>query len=234
MGEKSGIYWISWANAHAQNSKDIETLADPFKERVKAFIKALNEAGAKVEIEAARRDERRAYLFHWSWLIGLGKAKASAAGKKDGVDIEWDHGDDAKSIAGAKEMIAGFGLAIPPKSKVAPALNSKHINGTAVDMTIKWSGTIEVVTKRRPGIIRPFSDEIEGMPLPGYFGNIERKYGLGDTRTLLAPHLVGAIETVSITYMKDANKNYRLHKLGRKFKVIKHLSDEPHWSDTGR
>ena len=26
MGDKSGIYWVSWADAHAKNSKDIETL----------------------------------------------------------------------------------------------------------------------------------------------------------------------------------------------------------------
>jgi hypothetical protein len=64
-----------------------------------------------------------------------------------GVDIEWDHGDPEQSKKGAKEMIDGFGLAVPPNSTNAPALNSNHISGKAVDMTISWAGTIKVKKK---------------------------------------------------------------------------------------
>jgi hypothetical protein len=144
---KSGKYWVTWANQHAKNSSSVDDLADPFKANVKAFIKALEDAGATVKVTSTRRDAKRAYLFHWSWLIALGKAKPSDATALAGVDIEWDHGDIAKSKAGAKEMVDGFGLAVPPKSNVAPALSSNHIAGKAIDMDITWTGELKVKKK---------------------------------------------------------------------------------------
>lgn len=153
---KSGTYWVTWANAHAKNSDSVDDLADPFKDKVKEFIKALEDAGATVSVTSTRRDAKRAYLFHWSWLIGLGKSKASAATAKAGVEIEWDHGDDAQSKAGAKEMIRGFGLAVPPKSKVAPALSSNHISGKAIDMDITWEGDLKVKKKDGKTVTVPF------------------------------------------------------------------------------
>ena len=64
-----------------------------------------------------------------------------------GVDIQWDHGELKASKAGAKEMVSGFGLAVPPKSNVAPSLTSNHIAGNAIDMDIVWSGTISIAKK---------------------------------------------------------------------------------------
>ncbi len=189
--EKSGKNWVTWANTNAKNSSDISKLVDPFKSNVTAFIKALKEAGASVSVSSTRRSEKRAYLFHWSWKIYLEKAKPEDATKKAGVDIEWNHGDKAKSIAGAKEMVLGFGLAVPPNSKVAPSLTSNHISGKAIDMTITWKGTIEVARKGNP-------------------------------------------KKVKITYMPNANSNLELHKVGKSYGVIKHTSDRPHWSVTGR
>jgi len=144
---KSGKCWVTWANANAKNSQSVDDLADPFKTQVKAFIAALEAAGAKVEVTATRRDAKRAYLFHWSWLIALGKAKPSEATAMSGVDIEWDHGDLAHSKAGAQEMVDGFGLAVRPDSTVAPALMSHHIAGKAIDMKITWNGTLKVKNK---------------------------------------------------------------------------------------
>lgn len=144
---KSGTYWVTWANTHAKDSSSVEDLVDPFKTNVKAFIKALQNAGATVDVENTKRSDKRAYLFHWCWLIGLGKVKPSDAGSMLGVDIEWDHGDAEKSKKGAKEMIDGFGLAVPPNSTNAPALHSNHISGKAVDMTISWTGTIKIKKK---------------------------------------------------------------------------------------
>jgi hypothetical protein len=153
---KSGKYWVTWANQNAKNSSEIKDLVDPFKTNVEAFIKALEDAGAKVEITATRRAPKRAYLFHWSWLIYLGKAKPSDATAMPGVDIEWDHGDLAKSKAGAKEMIDGFGLALPPKSNVAPSLTSNHIAGKAIDMNITWTGNLVVKKKDGKEVTVPF------------------------------------------------------------------------------
>jgi hypothetical protein len=151
MPTKSGLFWVTWANANAKNSKSIDDLANPFRDNVIAFKNALEDAGATIEVTTTRRSDKRAYLFHWSWLIGLGKIKAAEAESKAGVDIEWDHGNADASRRGAKEMIDGFGLAVPPESTNAPALKSKHISGTAIDMEIKWKGTINA--KNRDGIV---------------------------------------------------------------------------------
>ena len=144
---KSGVGWVTWANAHATNSTSVDDLVEPFKANAKAFVKALGDAGATVTVGTTTRSAKRAYLFHWCWLIGLGKAKASEATTMPGVDIEWDHGDAANSKKGAKEMIDGFGLAVPPSSTNAPALNSNHIAGKAIDMDIAWKGTMKIKKK---------------------------------------------------------------------------------------
>ena len=144
---KSGTYWVNWANSHAQNSESLDSLEAIFKGHVQLFKAALEAAGAKVDIKATQRHPDRAYLFHWCWLVGLGKIKPSEAKPRLSVPIIWDHGDVKSSIAGASEMIKGFGLAVPPHSKLAPALNSNHIAGKAVDMDITWSGTIAVTQK---------------------------------------------------------------------------------------
>jgi len=47
----------------------------------------------------------------------------------------------------ALEMVRGFGLAVPPRSINPPSLTSNHIAGKAIDMTITWTGTINVKKK---------------------------------------------------------------------------------------
>jgi len=145
--KKSGKHWVTWANSNAKNSKDLNKLVNPFKTNLIAFKKALEDAGATIKISSTRRNAKRAYLFHWSWKIALKKCKPSEATAMTGVDILWDHDDDEKSIAGADEMVKGFGLAIPPSSKVAPSLTSNHIRGKAIDMTITWKKSINVKAK---------------------------------------------------------------------------------------
>lgn len=157
---KSGSYWVTWANAHATASDSVDDLADPFKTNAKDFIKALEDAGATVTITETRRSAKRAYLFHWCWLIGLGKAKASEATDMTGVEIEWDHGDDDKSKAGAQEMIDGFGLAVPPNSTNAPALSSNHIAGNAIDINITWKDTIKIKKKDGTEVSVTFMDDV--------------------------------------------------------------------------
>ena len=147
MAEKSGTYWVTWANAHANNSSSIEDLESDFKDKAKAFIEALEDAGATVDVTATKRHENRAYLFHWCWMIALDKAKASDVPAKVGVDIQWDHGDETKSKEGAQLMVTGFGLAVPPASTDAPALSSNHISGKAIDMDVTWTGKIKINKK---------------------------------------------------------------------------------------
>jgi len=147
VSTKSGTYWVTWANQNALNSTSLDRLETNFKTNVVAFKTALEAAGATVSIQATRRSDKRAYLFHWAWRIFTGDVKADAATAMTGVDIEWDHDDEAKSIAGAEEMVTGFGLAVPPNSTVAPSLTSNHIRGKAIDMTISWTGKIDVAKK---------------------------------------------------------------------------------------
>lgn len=147
MPINSGLSWITWANTNAANSTDIEQLEATFRQNVKDFKAALEAAGATVSVSDTKRSDKRAYLFHWSWKISQDKCKASEATSMAGVDITWDHGDDAKSKAGAQEMVTGFGLAVPPKSTNAPALDSRHIQGKAIDMDITWTGKIKVKNK---------------------------------------------------------------------------------------
>lgn len=154
----SGKSWVAWADIHAVNSEDLDDLVEPFRANAKGFIAALEAAGATVAVSATLRPAKRAYLFHYSWLIGLGKLKPKAAKAKLGVDIEWDHGDAAKSKAGALEMIRGFGLAVPPNSLVAPAVDSNHIAGKAIDMSIAWTGELEVAKKDGKTVKVPFVD----------------------------------------------------------------------------
>ena len=154
----SGKSWVAWADIHAVNSEDLEDLVEPFRANAKAFIAALEAAGATVAVSATLRPAKRAYLFHYSWLIGLGKIKPKTAKAKIGVDIEWDHGDAAKSKAGALEMIRGFDLAVPPDSMVPPAVDSNHIAGKAVDIRIAWKGELEVAKKDGKTVKVPFVD----------------------------------------------------------------------------
>src|SRR6266850_5385047 len=69
----SGKYWVTWADTNAKNSDQIEDLEEDFRGKVKEFKKALEDAGAKVEPTTTTRSDKRAYLFHWSWKIALGK-----------------------------------------------------------------------------------------------------------------------------------------------------------------
>ena len=145
--EKSGKYWVDWADKNAENSNKLDDLEASFKVQAAAFIKALENAGAKVRITTTKRSAKRAYLFHWSWKIALGKCKASDASKMEGVAIQWDHADAGKSKSAAQEMVDGFGLAVPPKSTVAPSKTSNHIIGKAIDLTITWTGSIKIKKK---------------------------------------------------------------------------------------
>lgn len=147
MAKKSGKYWVTWANQNAINSTKISDLDPTFKLKVEAFIKALSDAGAAVDILTTKRRDKRAYLFHWAWKISQGKCKPVDAKKMIGVDIDWDHGDLTKSKAGALEMVRGFGLAVPPRSIFPPALTSNHISGKAIDMTIKWKNSVNIKKK---------------------------------------------------------------------------------------
>ena len=166
----SGSKWVTWANSNATNSNKMSDLSASFKPKAEAFIKALKDAGASVTVRSTLRSRKRAYLFHWSWRVSLGKdAKGNVAASQEteadkdveaGVDIKWDHGDETKSKAGAQQMVDGFALAVPPKSKIAPSKTSKHITGTAIDMDITWSGKLKVKKKDGTEVEIDFMEDV--------------------------------------------------------------------------
>lgn len=157
---KSGSYWVAWANAHAKNSVALSDLESTFRTKVTAFIKALKDAGVTVAISATKRNEKRAYLFHWCWKIAQGKVAATAVPAMSGVDIEWDHGAAAPSKAGAQQMVSGFGLAVPPNSINPPALHSNHISGKGIDMTLTWIGTKKLKKQDGTLVDVPFNNDV--------------------------------------------------------------------------
>ncbi len=173
---KSGKYWVTWAETNATQSTALNDLEVGFKSNVDSFLKALTNAGIKFTVSTTKRSPLRAYLFHWSWKIALGKCKTSEPSKVAGVNIDWDHGDDQKSKLAAQEMVDGFGLAVPPKSTVAPALTSNHILGKAIDITFeKWVGTIKIKKKDNVEVAVEYKSDVNANKL---LHEVGASYGL--------------------------------------------------------
>lgn len=184
MPTKSGTFWVTWADSHAKNSDSVDDLVEPFRSNTKSFIKALKDAGATVIVSTTRRSDKRAYLFHSSWKISQGKCKASDPPTLAGVDIQWDHGTEPESKRGALEMVDGFGLAVAPQSINPPSLTSHHITGNAVDMTIKWAGTISIKERAETTVAVPFMSNVN---LNSALHGVGDSYGVKKLNTD-APH----------------------------------------------
>ena len=142
----SGKKWV----AKFPTSKDISDLESTFQANVNGFINAIKEknedgtpinSGVNVDILATYRPPERAFLMHWSWCIVKEHYDANKVPKMDGVDICWWHGDQTKSEEAAQEMVDGYTI---NKLKVAPALNSRHTSHQAIDMSITWSGDLNI------------------------------------------------------------------------------------------
>ena len=157
-------------------SVSLDDLISPFKENCKAFIAALEAAGAKVSIAATFRPPERAYLMHYCCMIAFSKMDPAAVPPMAGVDIQWDLGNAPDSIRAASDMAKGYDIAFPA------ALVSRHTQRRAIDMTVSFQGNA----------------------------------------TLELPH-IEIRSTVPST----------LWAAGATFKVIKLISDPPHWSDDG-
>jgi hypothetical protein len=137
----SGSAWWHANQAKFPNSSSIADLAAPFRANVEAFVAALKAAGASVDVASTLRSKKRAHLMHFSWKIAKGLVVPATVPSEPDVDIVWDHGDLAKSKAGAQQMVDLFGI------KFQPSLTSLHLTGLAIDMDIEWSGTLHVKNK---------------------------------------------------------------------------------------
>jgi hypothetical protein len=143
--EPSGVVWVG----RFPTSKSTTTLIDGFRQKCDAFLAALDNAGATVDINATRRPPERAYLMHWSFVINAGEVEPEDVPPHAGVDIEWVHQktngspDLPASRAAAAAMVHGYSIAH------RPALTSLHIFGKAIDMSIGWDGVLKI--KQRNG-----------------------------------------------------------------------------------
>lgn len=135
LPQPSGSAWV----ARFPTSRSIDDLEQPFRTKVESFVGALAAAGASVHIFATRRPPERAYLMRYAWDVSRARIAPADVPAMPGVDIEWDHGDDAASRAAAAEMVEAFWLAH------RPSLSSRHIEGLAIDMHVTWTGTLSIV-----------------------------------------------------------------------------------------
>ncbi|MDF0540841.1 peptidoglycan-binding domain-containing protein [Sphingobium sp. H39-3-25] len=134
----SGADWWHANQARFANSADLDDLVEPFRGKARIFIKALRDAGANVRISATRRNPTRAWLMHHCYRIAKKQEAPGAVPPNPACDIIWDHGTPAASRAAAQDMADLFGIAY------LPSLNSRHIEGKAIDITIGWSGTLSI------------------------------------------------------------------------------------------
>ncbi|MES2442603.1 MAG: peptidoglycan-binding domain-containing protein [Pseudomonadota bacterium] len=134
----SGVAWWQANQASFPNSDKIADLAAPFRDNAAKFVKALTDAGASVTISATLRNATRARLMRNCWDVANGIVAPKDVAAIPGVAINWDHGILANSKKAAQDMVNLISIA------VQPALNSLHITGKAIDMTIEWTGTLKI------------------------------------------------------------------------------------------
>lgn len=79
--------------------------------------------------------------MHNAWMIWKNKIKPESVAPMPGVPIDWVHRTQEESIGAAYAMCVGFKLL---NLEDAPALESNHTKGLAIDMSISWSGTLHV------------------------------------------------------------------------------------------
>jgi hypothetical protein len=150
----SGAAWWHANEAKFPTSRSVDDLKPPFRDNVAAFIKAMRDAGATVNISATLRHPTRAHLMHYCVKVAKGQIAPSQVPAVAGCAIAWDHGNPAKSKAAAQEMADLFGIAFPA------SLTSLHIFARAIDMTIGWNGTLAI--KDANGAVRSIGAPRDG------------------------------------------------------------------------
>jgi hypothetical protein len=136
----SGPAWVQ----QFPTSRSVDDLVDPFRTKVQNFLAALSDAGATVSIADTLRPPQRLFLMHYCFQVAKSVLAPAQVPAISNVDINWLHMDAdgnpdlAASVAAAAQMVAGYGIVY------APALNSLHALGEAIDMDISWSGNLTI------------------------------------------------------------------------------------------
>jgi hypothetical protein len=155
----SGAHWVQFFKA----SESLDDLNSPFRQQAQSFLKAMTDAGIKVEINNTMRPPERAYMMHYSVKIRRRDIDARDVPGMSGIDIDWSHYTQAASIKGAEEMVMAFEIGDNPA-----ALRSRHTQGLAVDWAITWEKGKPIKIKNASGTIvtlndPPFGDENERL-----------------------------------------------------------------------
>lgn len=149
---QSGRHWCS----HFPTSNSTLDLAGGFRDNTERFIRALRNATASVSVSATLRPRQRALLMNMSWRVANRSVTPQEAtrmctegvtvtGQSTVVPINWVHNDsngnysERASLKAAREMKSGYHLVFQP------SLDSLHMAGEAIDMTITWSGTLTII-----------------------------------------------------------------------------------------
>jgi hypothetical protein len=211
----SGEQWYDWANIHAVNSYSTATLASSFRPLVEEFIKALEDGGATVEIGSTLRAKMRAYFFHWAWLIHVCGNDPSQAPTSC---LEYS------SIAAVKCYDGTTSPAVAPCT-VDPKIQWDHGNDAASKqgakiMVEKFGLEVPPESTNTPSLV---SKHISGLA-------IDMKVLWSGTKTFKKKDGTD----VDIEWTGTQNSNTALHALGASYGVKKLVTDEPHWSDTGK
>jgi peptidoglycan hydrolase-like protein with peptidoglycan-binding domain len=132
----SGKHWV----ALFADSDSIDDLASSFRQKVKRFQQALQDAGATISIASVLRPPERAYLMHYAFRIisSRNNINPTDVPPMPGVDINWVHYTHAASVQAAREMVSTYNIAF------RPALTSRHTQGLAIDWKITWSETLNI------------------------------------------------------------------------------------------
>ena len=135
--ELSGAQWCP----RYPRSDSIVTLQPKFQLAVSNFMWALEQAGANYFIANTFRPKEACYLMHNAWMIWKRKVKPQAVTPMPGVAIDWVHPSQEESVNAAYAMCVGYKLL---NLADAPALESNHTKGLAVDVSFNWAGTLRV------------------------------------------------------------------------------------------
>jgi hypothetical protein len=203
----SGAQWKAKADANWADSKSLDDLNSGFKASMDKFLAMLTANNITTGEYTTKRPAERAYLLHYSVEVKNGTTAPKDVPKQDGVDIIWDHGDDAKSKTAAGEMADAFGIVGPA------ALISNHIAGNAIDMKFDFTK----MTKDKDGnytITYKLGEK-----------DVSRKLQIDDEAVLGV-----AAKGKTIASIGDRE----LSKAGEDFGVKRHIdNDIVHWSTTG-
>ena len=187
----SGKEWIK----EYKDKASIEDLSSPFKENVKDFLKAIDEAKketpqAKITyyISSTRRPYKRAVLMHYCHKVAYNNItpqQAQQATQKENIPINWVHTDSSGNYSEkisrekALEMVKAYGIAYPA------SLTSHHVRGNAIDITITWQSSFTI--KDKTGEIHTIDIPRNGTTNP-QLREVGKTYGVKRTLEKDPPH----------------------------------------------